>query len=143
MNPAIKPYDYRVTEHFWLREFFTNPEDKWVVGYYLQNKQRFDLAISKQCRLVLEPARKRFGGKSLVITSGGRSPIHNANSGGAKSSRHLTFEATDGHIEGVSLEDYHAYLKTNPYVGGLAIGPGFIHEDIRPRVFGQIVTWRY
>lgn len=133
----------RLTPHFFVSEFFVNPADKWAVGYFRQNEKLFYSRMFTLANEVLEPLRARFGGKAVVITSGLRSPIHNKAVGGAKLSEHLTARAVDIYVVGVPLKEVYAFLATLPRVGGLAMGPGFVHVDTRPRVGGQIVRWTY
>lgn len=132
----------RVTPHFFYSEFFRNPADVWAVGYFRQNERMFSARLFELCAYVLEPTRKFFG-KSVLILSGIRSPIHNKKEGGASQSQHLYARAADIYIPDVSLRELQAHLRGYTRVGGLALGPGFVHVDTRPRVFGQIVEWRY
>ncbi len=84
----------------------------------------------------LEVVREAFGGASISITSGYRSPQHNRRVGGATRSRHMAGEAADFNVSGVSprtvqdkVEELIAEGKMKQ--GGLGRYSGFTHYDIR------------
>ena len=91
---------------------------------------------------LLEQLRAHFG-KAVTITSGYRTPAHNAAVGGAKSSQHLLGRAADIRVQGVSVEDVAAYAESlMPDWGGVGRYPkdaahpsrktGWVHIDTRP-----------
>jgi hypothetical protein len=113
---------------------------------------------------VLDPLREAVAGP-IIITSGFRSPGHNAAIGGASQSQHIFGRATDvansAHT-GYQLFQKAAVIRPREVVvpdgkggkksvlvalGGLGLyAPyknrgSFIHVDTRPRVGGRIVTW--
>jgi zinc D-Ala-D-Ala carboxypeptidase len=53
------------------------------------------------CNTILEPLRMRLG-KPIIITSGYRSPEVNALIGGSRTSQHMTGQAADFHIDGMT-----------------------------------------
>lgn len=134
--------DLKLSENFWLSEFIS-PNDPEGWAYCRANWHWLEQELRFVCREILEPARAHFGGLPVVITSALRSWIHNKRIGGATLSQHPKGRAVDFNIPGVPFAALHAYLGTLPKVGGLAWGPGFIHADSRPRLFGQIVRWTY
>lgn len=83
--------------------------------------------------------------KKVVMTSGYRTPWHNASVGGASSSYHTKCQAADFFIPGVSKQELIDYAASLDIVGGLGCYPGrnFIHIDVRRRPAGyrQPVTW--
>ena len=87
---------------------------------------------------LLEQLRAHFG-KAVTITSGYRTPAHNAAVGGAKSSQHLLGRAADIRVQGVSVEDVAAYAESlMPDWGGVGRYPvkagratGWVHVDTR------------
>lgn len=84
---------------------------------------------------VLELVRV-FYNVPIIITSGYRCPIHNANVGGGKKSQHLLGTAADIVVKGVDpLEVYHFLdsLFPNQYGLGLYIEDGFVHVDVRAK----------
>lgn len=88
--------------------------------------------------LLLQCIREHFG-KAVTITSGYRTPAHNAAVGGAKSSQHLLGRAADIQVAGTSVEDVAAYAESlMPDWGGVGRYPvkagratGWVHVDTR------------
>ena len=95
--------------------------------------------------VVLQCIREHFG-KAVTITSGYRTPAHNAAVGGAKSSQHLLGRAADIRVQGVSVEDIAAYAeRLMPDWGGIGRYPvkagraaGWVHLDTR----AEKARWR-
>ena len=80
-------------------------------------------AVSTECfkpELVaaLRRVERKFGQK-VVVTSGYRSPKRNRRAGGAKGSKHMTCEAADIQVPGVSKGKLAAYLRSMPNRGGV------------------------
>ena len=74
--------------------------------------------------------------KPIKITSGYRSPEHNAKVGGVKSSRHITGEAADFKIAGMTPKEVAAVIEKliaagKMEEGGLGIYSTWIHYDHR------------
>ena len=94
--------------------------------------------VDETLTVVLQCIRDHFG-KPVTITSGYRTPAHNAAVGGAKSSQHLLGRAADIRVEGVSVEDVAAYAESlMPDWGGVGRYPvkagrptGWVHVDTR------------
>ena len=94
--------------------------------------------VDEALTVVLQCIREHFG-KPVVITSGYRTPAHNAKVGGAKSSQHLLGRAADIRVQGVSVEDVAAYAESlMPDWGGVGRYPvkagratGWVHIDTR------------
>ena len=94
--------------------------------------------VDEALMLLLQCIREHFG-KAVTITSGYRTPAHNAAVGGAKSSQHLLGRAADIRVEGVSVEDVAAYTESlMPDWGGVGRYPvkagrttGWVHVDPR------------
>ena len=88
--------------------------------------------------VLLQCIREHFG-KPVYITSGYRTPEHNAEVGGSKSSQHLLGRAADIRVAGVSVEDVAAYAESlMPGWGGVGRYPvkagratGWVHVDTR------------
>lgn len=95
--------------------------------------------------VVLQCIREHFG-KAVTITSGYRTPAHNAAVGGARSSQHLLGRAADIRVQGVSVEDVAAYAeRLMPDWGGIGRYPvkagraaGWVHLDTR----AEKARWR-
>ena len=87
---------------------------------------------------LLEQLRAHFG-KAVTITSGYRTPAHNAAVGGAKNSQHLYGRAADIRVQGVCVEEVAAYAeRLMPDWGGVGRYPvkagratGWVHVDTR------------
>ena len=87
---------------------------------------------------LLEQLRAHFG-KAVTITSGYRTPAHNAKAGGTRFSQHLYGRAADIRVQGVSVEDIAAYAESlMPDWGGVGRYPvkagratGWVHVDTR------------
>lgn len=94
--------------------------------------------VDETLTVVLQCIRDHFG-KPVTITSGYRTPAHNAAVGGAKSSQHLLGRAADIRVQGVSVEDVAAYAESlMPDWGGVGRYPvkagratGWVHVDTR------------
>lgn len=94
--------------------------------------------VDEALTVVLQCIREHFG-KPVTITSGYRTPAHNAAVGGAKSSQHLLGRAADIRVAGVSVEDVAAYAESlMPDWGGVGRYPvkagratGWVHVDTR------------
>lgn len=94
--------------------------------------------VDETLTVVLQCIREHFG-KAVTITSGYRTPAHNAKVGGAKSSQHLLGRAADIRVQGVSVEDVAAYAESlMPDWGGVGRYPvkaeratGWVHVDTR------------
>ena len=94
--------------------------------------------VDEVLTVVLQCIREHFG-KAVTITSGYRTPAHNAAVGGAKSSQHLLGRAADIRVQGVSVEAVAAYAESlMPDWGGVGRYPvkagraaGWVHVDTR------------
>lgn len=101
--------------------------------------------VDEVLTVVLQCIREHFG-KPVTITSGYRTPAHNAAVGGAKSSQHLLGRAADIRVAGVSVEDVAAYAESlMPDWGGVGRYPvkagraaGWVHVDTR----AEKARWR-
>ena len=80
-------------------------------------------AVSTECfkpELVTALRRvERHFGRPVIVTSGYRSPKHNRRAGGAKGSKHVTCEAADIQVDGVSRSKIAAFLRSMPDRGGV------------------------
>ncbi len=98
-----------------------------------------EILVDEALVLLLQCIREHFG-KAVTITSGYRTPAHNAKVGGSKSSQHLLGRAADIQVAGVSVEDVAAYAESlMPDWGGVGRYPvkagrakGWVHVDTRP-----------
>ena len=94
--------------------------------------------VDEALTVVLQCIREHFG-KAVTITSGYRTPAHNAAVGGSKSSQHLLGRAADIQVAGTSVEDVAAYAESlMPDWGGVGRYPvkagratGWVHVDTR------------
>jgi GH24 family phage-related lysozyme (muramidase) len=128
------PFSARITPHIRLGEFAMD-----------QEARRFDrqdqVDIAAELAAFLERARKQFGGKPIILTSGYRPPAVNAQVGGASNSEHLYKPgcgAVDFYIEGTDIRAVQNWCDQQwPYSVGYGAPKGFVHLGIRqgrPRV---------
>jgi hypothetical protein len=88
----------------------------------------------------MEEVRKLYGDKPLRINSWYRDPATNAAVGGASQSRHLSGDAVDFVVPGVSC--FSVYARLDGWWGnrgGLASSSVFTHIDVR----GYKARWSY
>ncbi|TVP71243.1 MAG: DUF882 domain-containing protein [Leptolyngbya sp. LCM1.Bin17] len=89
---------------------------------------------------VMQEIRRMYGNRPIRINSWYRDPATNRAVGGASRSRHLTGDAIDFVIPGVS--NFDVYARLNPWWGsrgGLASSSAFTHIDVR----GYRARWSY
>jgi uncharacterized protein YcbK (DUF882 family) len=75
-------------------------------------------------------------GRSIQITSGYRSPQHNASVGGAKNSRHLLGDAADIKVQGMTPKQVAEVIERliregKMLEGGIGIYKTWVHYDTR------------
>ncbi len=95
--------------------------------------------IVKLCKY-MDEVRVFLGNRPIRITSGYRDPVSNRAVGGARDSRHMYGDAVDFWVEGMDVVDVFYKLKGYHPKGGLAVGNGFVHIDLRP---GAPARWTY
>jgi uncharacterized protein YcbK (DUF882 family) len=91
----------------------------------------------------LEIIREALGNKPITISSGYRSPEHNAKVDGASDSQHMKGKAADIKVRGLRPYDVARTIKRlmdegRIIPGGLKAYPTFTHYDIR----GHYTTWK-
>ena len=87
-------------------------------GFVTQTSRVDTSCLKPELLAALKDVEDHFG-KRLIITSGFRSPRVNVAVGGAKNSKHMSCEAADFQIEGVSRQEIAAYLRSMPGRGGV------------------------
>lgn len=95
--------------------------------------------IVELCRY-MDDVRSYLGNRAIHVTSAYRDPVTNQAVGGASRSRHMAGDAIDFYALGENPVDTFIKLKSYHRNGGLAVGNGFVHLDLRP---GGPVRWRY
>ena len=118
--------DRQAAPHFKVREFACKDGSDPVF-------------VSPRLAGVLEAIRTHFGAP-VTITSGYRTPAHNAATrGSSPRSQHLYGLAADIQVEGAAPAAVAAYAETLlPDAGGIGIYGTFTHIDVRP----QKSRWR-
>ena len=96
--------------------------------------------IVKLCKY-MDGVREFLGNKPITINSGYRDPASNWAVHGSSDSRHLYGDAVDFWVEGMDVEETFQRLKNYHRTGGLAVGNGFVHLDMRPS--DRLITWNY
>lgn len=114
-----------LTTNFSLSEF--NKHNFTVTTDVLRNL----IELAKNLQVLRDEVKK-----PIKITSGYRSPEHNAKIGGAKASQHITGKAADIKIEGMTPKQVAAVIEKliaagKITEGGIGIYKTWIHYDIR------------
>lgn len=113
-----------------------SPHFTWgelLVHRTIENLQSIQLKHLENLALLaprLEQVRKQLGNRSIRITSGWRDATTNRKVGGAMLSRHLTGQAVDILVSGMTPKAVQAALEST-WEGGLGYGATFTHLDIR------------
>jgi uncharacterized protein YcbK (DUF882 family) len=115
----------RLTTNFDLSEF--NKHNFPISDTVFQNI----FALAKNLQVLRDEVKK-----PIKITSGYRSPEHNAKVGGVKSSRHITGEAADFKIAGMTPKEVADVIEkliaaNKMEEGGIGIYSTWIHYDHR------------
>jgi uncharacterized protein YcbK (DUF882 family) len=131
-NSSDRRSDMRLTENFTLQEFASKD------GAPFPHEVVKNLAILAE---QLQVIRDHFG-KPIEITSGYRSPEHNAKIKGAKHSYHTKGMAADIKVQGVEPKEVAAVIKRLMDTGmirkgGLKAYKTWSHYDWR----GEYTTW--
>ena len=124
-----------LSAHFRLHEFLSHDDPEQPSGTAVRY-------LEQLCEKVLEPLRAHLN-RAIIITSGFRSPAHNAKIGGAENSLHTTGMAADIAVGSIPEQiKVAAFLSKIPQVGGIGLyeAKGIIHVDIRPHV-GKPAMW--
>lgn len=80
---------------------------------------------------ILELLRKELGNKPIIITSGYRTPAHNAKVGGAKYSYHMRGMAVDIRVNGMSAKEVAKALDKIVESCGIIVYESWVHFDVR------------
>ena len=94
-----------------------------------KNKSCKTTEIDPKLIEILQKIRTHFG-KSVTVNSSYRCEAHNKSVGGAKSSRHLTGQAADIKVSGVSPKEVAKYAESIG-VKGIGLYDTFVHVDTR------------
>lgn len=121
----------KLTNNFNLNEF--NKHNFSLTETVLKNLQE----LAKNLQVLRDDVKK-----PIKITSGYRSPEHNAKIGGVKSSQHITGKAADLKIEGLTPKQVADTIEKlisagKMKQGGLGIYKSWIHYDTR----GTAARW--
>lgn len=105
-----------------------------VTGLLVQNPSVETSCFKPRLVNMLREAEAHFG-KRIVVTSGFRDPEHNHRVGGAKHSQHLSCDAADIQMVGVSKWDLARYFRARADIGGVGTycSTNSIHVDIGRR----------
>ena len=80
---------------------------------------------------ILELLRKELGDKPIIITSGYRTPTHNAKVGGAKYSYHMRGMAVDIRVNGISAKEIAKAIDKIVDGCGIIVYESWVHFDVR------------
>ncbi len=121
MEPIItESRDIKLTPHFTLSEFL-RAEDEMPAPWVLDNLYR----LANRLQLLRDLIRR-----PIKITSAYRTPEHNLEIGGHKKSLHLSGQAVDFIVSGLSPKDLQLILVN--WTGGMGLYMTHTHLDIRP-----------
>jgi GH24 family phage-related lysozyme (muramidase) len=131
-------FSARITPHIRLGEFALDQEAR-------RFRHQYQVNTAAELAAFLERVRQRFGGKSIILTSGYRPAAINASVGGATNSEHLYSApgvgAVDFVIDGADMKAVEKWCDENwPYSLGYA-APAFIH--LGRRADGKRRRWDY
>jgi uncharacterized protein YcbK (DUF882 family) len=103
-------------------------------GLLLQTETVETGCFKPQLLRILKSVEQHFG-KKVLVTSGRRSLGHNIKVGGAPRSRHLTCEAADIQVAGVSKWEVAGFLRQAEGRGGVGTycHTQSVHVDVGPR----------
>ncbi|WP_083637300.1 D-Ala-D-Ala carboxypeptidase family metallohydrolase [Pararhizobium arenae] len=87
-------------------------------GLWLQTSRVETGCFKPELMGILKSVEKRYNQK-VIVTSGHRDVAYNAAVGGARMSRHITCEAADIQVPGVSKWELASYLRALPGRGGV------------------------
>ena len=88
-------------------------------GAFLKQTSKVETACFKPDLVAALQTVERHFGAPVIVTSGYRSPRRNRRAGGAKGSKHMSCEAADIQIPGVSKGKLAAFLRSMPGRGGV------------------------
>ncbi len=88
---------------------------------------------------VIKTVETHFG-KPVIVTSGYRDPDHNRLVGGAEESMHMSCDAADIQIDGVSKWDIASYIRSLPDRGGVGT---YCHTDSIHLDTGRNRDWNW
>ena len=97
-------------------------------------RQSVDVACLKPQLVQVLKAVERHYGRSVVVTSGYRSPSYNRKVSGAKKSLHMYCAAADVQVAGVSKWELAKFFRSMPGRGGVGTycHTNSVHIDIGP-----------
>jgi uncharacterized protein YcbK (DUF882 family) len=95
---------------------------------------RVDVACLKPSLVRVLKAVERHYGEKVVVTSGYRSPPHNARARGARNSLHMYCAAADIQVDGIDKWELAQFLRTMPGRGGVGTycHTKSVHVDVGP-----------
>lgn len=95
---------------------------------------RVDVACLKPSLVRVLKAVEQHYGEKVVVTSGYRSPPHNARARGARNSLHMYCAAADVQVDGVDKWELAQFLRTMPGRGGVGTycHTKSVHVDVGP-----------
>ncbi len=108
-------------------------------GLHLQNDKVEVGCFKPNLLKVIKTVETHFG-KPVIVTSGYRDPEHNRMVGGAEESMHMSCDAADIQIDGVSKWDIASYIRSLPDRGGVGT---YCHTDSIHLDTGRNRDWNW
>lgn len=118
--------DIPVSAHFSLREFEDRTTHQVMLDPNLVQK--------------LEALRALVG-VPITVTSGYRTPAHNAQVGGAQDSQHELGKAADIVWSGIEMETAVTLAEQVGFTGIGSYADGHLHVDVRDVQAGGVIKW--
>ena len=125
--------------------FFNGKATNFTWGEATKLGERIPVSVAITSNIIklagyMDEVREFLGDRPIGVTSWYRDPVTNAKIGGAIHSQHLVGNAVDFYVVGEDVVTTFNKLKRFHNWGGLAVGNGFVHLDMRP---GATARWTY
>lgn len=138
---------HRLSEHFTLTEMIRSQAASRL-GIDNTPTPQVVMNLQTLCHEVLEPIR-RYYGVPVIVNSGYRCPTLNRLIGGSPTSQHMTGEAADIEVVGVSNLDTAHWVNHNlrydqliaEYVDPTDPRAGWVHVSFRSENRGEALTF--
>jgi Peptidase M15 len=118
----------RVSPNFTWGEVVLNRTDSRILSHVTLNILRTAAQLAQR----MEQVRTQVGSRSINVTSWWRDAVSNTEVGGVPNSQHLTGNAIDFNVSGLTPKQVQSILDAT-WPGGLGYGPTFTHLDNRPQ----------
>lgn len=113
----------KISEHFAVKEFECKDGTEIIL-------------VDEYIVQILEIVRRKIGNKPIIITSGYRTPAHNARVGGAKYSYHMRGMAVDIRVDKMEPKKLAKIIDNIvPNACGIIVYNNWVHFDSRDKKY--------